>query len=97
MDFGLKLKKIRRENNLSQLDMAEILFTIQGNYSQYESNQRTPSFDLLKRLIGKFNLDASWLLSTNDCQTVLKNDTPVDVAEKLLNIEKKIDEILSKI
>jgi transcriptional regulator with XRE-family HTH domain len=37
MDFGTKLKKVRKENNLSQDEMAELLFTTQGNYSLYES------------------------------------------------------------
>lgn len=107
MDFGSKLKKIRQENGLSQELMAGLLFTTQGNYSQYESNQRTPSIDLLKRLIEKFNLDANWLLLPTNDQTnndQLKNSDSIKInnqyplsQETLGEIVKKIDEILSKL
>ena len=55
MDFGSKLKSIRKLNDLSQEQMADLLFTTQGNYSQYENNNRVPSLDLLKRLIDQFD------------------------------------------
>ena len=42
MDFGSKLKSIRKLNDLSQEQMADLLFTTQGNYSQYENNNRVP-------------------------------------------------------
>ena len=45
MNFGQKLKDIRKSSNLSQQDMSEILFTTQGNYSLYETNIRKPSID----------------------------------------------------
>ncbi len=74
MNFGEKLKQIRKANKLSQDEIAELLFTTQGNLSQYESNQRTPSIEMLKRLIEKFDLDANWLLSTNNEITVNFNE-----------------------
>ncbi len=110
MNFGEKLKLIRKENKYSQEEMAEILFTTQGNYSQYESNSRTPSLDLLKRLIERFDLDANWLLSGNSEQTVHFNDNSScniaalktdnyygDSSEKLSEIEKKLEIIISKL
>ncbi len=109
MQFGEKLKKVRKENNLSQEEMAELLYTTQGNYSLYESGQRTPSIDFLKRLIEQFNLDANWLLSNNE-QTIyfndnsscniaaLKTDNYYTVSsERLQEIEKKLDNILNKL
>lgn len=110
MNFGTKLKHIRKDNNLSQEEMAGILFTSQGNYSQYESNQRTPSIDLLTRLIEKFNLDANWLLCDSNEQTVHFNDnSSCNIAalkaenyhaipsEKLIELEKKLELILAKL
>ncbi|MBN8834548.1 MAG: hypothetical protein ABS68_00360 [Niastella sp. SCN 39-18] len=107
MDFGTKLKSIRKLKNLSQSEMADLLFTTQGNYSQYENNNRIPSLDLLKRLIEQFDLDANWLLSGSTEQVVNFNDNsscnivslktenyhqPFDQFEKL---EKKVDNILN--
>lgn len=66
MNFGNKMKTIRKINNFSQEQMADALFTTQGNYSQYENNNRIPSIDFIKRFIEKFNTDANWLLSDTD-------------------------------
>ena len=109
MDFGTKLKKIRKENNLTQEDMAELLFTTQGNYSLYESSQRTPSIEFLMLLIEKFKLDANWLLNNSE-QTInfndisscniaaLKTDNYYAISsEKLIEIESKLDSILKKL
>ena len=74
MNFGKKLKDIRKSNNLNQEDMADILCTTQGNYSQFETNHRKPSIDQIKILIEHFNLDANWLLSSNEDQIVNFND-----------------------
>jgi hypothetical protein len=75
----------------------------------YESKQRTPSLDLLMRLIEKFNLDANWLLASNDqavnfhdnssCNiAALKTDNYYTVSsDKLSEIEKKLDIILTKL
>lgn len=104
MNFGEKLKQIRIENKLNQVEMAEILYTTQGNYSQYESNARIPSMDLLKRIIERFNLDANWLIldtleqSTNftgNISTAGLND--INLAEKLSDIDRKFEIIISKL
>ena len=107
MDFGSKLKSIRKLNDLSQEQMADLLFTTQWNYSQYENNNRVPSIDLLKRLIDQFDLDANWLLSGSTEQVVNFNDNsscnivslktenfnhPYDHFEQL---QKKVDDILT--
>lgn len=111
MKFGEKLKKIRKHNGLSQEGMAEILFTTQGNYSQYESNSRIPSLNLVVRLIEIFSLDANWLLSSDSDQTVqFCNNNPSDIvapiktenchyksSDKLLEIERKLQIIISKL
>ncbi len=66
MNLGQKLNYIRKSNNLSQEDMADLLFTTQGNYSQYENNLRNPSIGQLKILVDRFNIDANCPFSNND-------------------------------
>jgi transcriptional regulator with XRE-family HTH domain len=110
MNFGEKLRHIRKENKLSQEDMANILFTTQGNYSQYESNSRIPSLPLLQTLIEHFKLDANWLLADNTGQTVNFNDnSSCNIAalktenyysvstEKISEILNKLDLVISKL
>ncbi|MEQ1554645.1 MAG: helix-turn-helix transcriptional regulator [Ferruginibacter sp.] len=110
MNFGKKLKDIRQSNNLSQEDMGEILFTTQGNISQYETNARKPSIDQIKILVERFNLDANWLLSNNEDQIVnfydqstcniaaLKTENYYSISsDKIADIENKLDLIISKL
>ena len=110
MSFGQKLKEIRKQNNLSQVDMGDILFTTQGNYSQYETNIRLPSIDQLKILIEHFKLDANWLLSSNEDQVInfydnsscniaaLKAENYYSIsAEKITELESKLDLIISQL
>lgn len=44
------LKQYRKENELVQERMAEILGVTQGTYSRIENNIDVPSFDLAKRI-----------------------------------------------
>jgi transcriptional regulator with XRE-family HTH domain len=110
MNFGQKLRDIRKQNNLNQQEMGEILFTTQGNYSQYETNLRKPSIDQLKILIDHFNLDANWLLSSNEDQIInfydhsscniatLKAENYYSIsADKIADIENKLNLIIAKL
>ena len=100
MNFGLKLKKVRKDNNLSQEAIADMLYVSQGNYSLFESNRRTPSIDFLMRLIEKFSLDANWLLSEHEVEfydnikdnieTLKMGDNASFFSEKLKAIEQKL-------
>lgn len=44
------LKQYRKENELVQERMAEIIGVTQGTYSRIENNIDVPSFDLAKRI-----------------------------------------------
>lgn len=101
MNLGLKLKKIRKENNLSQKAIAEMLYISQGNYSLYESNRRNPSLDFLMRVIEKFSLDANWLFCEQNIDyykidQYQKESNDELFFQRLTEIEKKLDLILDK-
>ncbi|MFN0082188.1 MAG: helix-turn-helix domain-containing protein [Ferruginibacter sp.] len=110
MNFGKKLKDIRKSNDLSQQDMSEILFTTQGNYRIFETNIRKPSINQLKILTEHFNLDANFLLPNNEEQVVNFNDqSSCNIAalkaenyysissDKIADIENKLNLIISKL
>lgn len=103
MTLARKLKCIRLANGLTQDEMADIFFTTQGNYSQYETGHRQVSVDMLILLIEKFKIDANWLLQSNNSSPAINNreganddikyyniDRP-DHMKLLINLSEKID------
>ena len=48
--LGNRLKKIRKDNKLSQSEVAAYLGTEQSNLSRYENNERMPDTVILERL-----------------------------------------------
>lgn len=60
---GNNIKKIRKEKNLSQKDMAKILNIPCSTYSNYENNNREPNAELLKRIASIFSINVNELLA----------------------------------
>ncbi|HLK26944.1 MAG TPA: helix-turn-helix transcriptional regulator [Puia sp.] len=61
--LGEKLKAIRKENKLTQEQMAEKLHMSQPAYNKYENDKSSPSADLLKKISEVFNISADELLN----------------------------------
>lgn len=66
MDFGIKLKKLRTERNLTQLQMAEILETSKSNISKYEAGSVEPSLDTIEKLTNYFCVSSDYLLGLSN-------------------------------
>ncbi len=58
MNYGHKLRQIRKYFNLKQEDFAEKINTSRSNVSMLESNDRGISLDVLKNLAENLNVDA---------------------------------------
>ena len=50
MDIGDKIKKIRREKNLTQKELAQKLGTSPQNLAQYENGKRNPKLKTIRQL-----------------------------------------------
>lgn len=66
MSFGNKLKKLRNERQLSQLQMSKFLHMEQSNYSRYETDKTTPSADLIMRVADVFHVTPDWLIQPDN-------------------------------
>jgi transcriptional regulator with XRE-family HTH domain len=86
MPFSTRLKKIRRESNKSQAEMAEILFMEQSTYSKYETGKIIPNTDMLQRISEKFSVDIAWLLSDDGNDVHFENGS-VNNGNGLVNAE----------
>lgn len=64
MDFGEKLHMLRKNNNLSQEKLAEILNVDRHCISRIENGQSEPGLTLLKNMANYFKVDIATLVGT---------------------------------
>lgn len=71
--IGKRLKQLRTENKISQQELANRLGTVISSISMYESNERTPSPEILIKITNIFNCSLDYLFEiTNNKNEVLK-------------------------
>lgn len=62
----MKLKELREENNLKQIDIANYLNIKQNTYSQYESEKRQLPIDVLIKLAKYYKTTTDYILGLED-------------------------------
>lgn len=62
MNFGVKLKALRKGLNLTQQQLAERIGVAKSVISYYESGDRFPSYDVLIQLTHVFHTTTDYLL-----------------------------------
>ena len=65
VDFGDRLKELRKRSNLSQEQLAQQLGITKGMISSYETSMRIPSYHILLKLSLLFNVSTDYLLGKN--------------------------------
>lgn len=71
MTLGYKIKLLRKENGLTQLELGDKLGLSKANISKYESNVHEPSIETLNKLSDLFNVSVDYLLG----RTNVRNHT----------------------
>lgn len=61
-----RLKQLRKENGLSQLDLGVILDIPQNLISNYERGKRNPNLTTIKKLATYFNVSIDYLVGFSD-------------------------------
>ena len=87
MNLSDNLKKIRKDNNLSQEQLAEKLGVSRQSVSKWESNQAYPEMDKVIQICQMFNLNVDELLNQNLKEIKEKK-------ESKSNINKYMDDFL---
>lgn len=68
MKFGEKLKKLRKENNITQDELAEKIYVTRTAISKWETGTGYPSLDSLKMLSKIFGTSLDDLISDEDIE-----------------------------
>ncbi len=74
MSFGIILKKLRQDNNLTQDELAKKIDTSRSNIANYENDKNMPSVDILEKLSKLFNVSTDYLLGKSDIRNPEKAD-----------------------
>ena len=68
MKFSEKLKMLRKENNLTQDELAKKLYVSRTAISKWETDMGYPSLETLKQIAEMFNTSIDSLLTNQDLQ-----------------------------
>lgn len=69
MTFGEKLKQLRKDNNLTQEDLAEKIYVTRTAVSKWETDKALPAIDSLKLISELFHVGIDDLISDGDIET----------------------------
>jgi transcriptional regulator with XRE-family HTH domain len=88
--IGERIKYIRKLNNKSQIQFAEILGISQASLSEIESGKSKPMFDTLIKLGLTYQIDMNWLLNNSGVESLatLQSD---DVS--LINTYRQLEKV----
>lgn len=68
-DFGKIIKEIRKNNNLTQKELADKLFVTYQAVSKWENNKSIPDITILQKISELYNIDLNNLTITNKKQS----------------------------
>ena len=74
MEFNEKLQELRKRENLTQEELAEILHVSRAAVSKWESGRGLPSIDSLKDISRHFSISLDDLLSSENLLAIAENE-----------------------
>lgn len=91
MQLADKLQQLRKQKNISQEELAQILEVSRQSVSKWESGQSVPEIDKIVRLSDIFEVTTDYLLKdTNDEQTAVKEDKSITEKAQMLTPNQKL-------
>ena len=100
MILGYRLKRLRKDNNMSQEELGKLLGVTKVSVSGYENGTRIPSMEVLITILNVFKISADYLLGReldvvceSNEETILmsKNDIGIINELNISSIEYKGD------
>ncbi|MGG1554261.1 helix-turn-helix domain-containing protein [Paenibacillus ferrarius] len=89
-DIGYRIKCIRKENNLNQIQFAKSIGISQGNLSEIEMGNSNPSAETLISIRAQYNVNLNWLLigATAEEGTTYEHE----FEKKLIEVFRNLDD-----
>lgn len=83
MEFSEKLQTLRKQEGLTQEELAQALFVSRTAISKWESGKGYPSIDSLKEISKYFSITIDELLSSEELITAAQDDNRKNIADLL--------------
>jgi len=74
--FGTRLRELREEKELNQIELSKILNVVNSTISQYEAGNRKPDSSMLEKIATYFETSIDYLVGRTDAKS--SNETPFD-------------------
>lgn len=66
MLFNERLKQLRIQNNITQLELSRFLGLSKSTIAMYEKGRREPNFETIEKIADFFNVDMNFLLGKSN-------------------------------
>ena len=100
MDFGNRLRKLRKEKNMTQEELAKLINSTKANISKYETGKVEPNIETIRFFADYFDVSVDYLLDKTNVRRqhdVLAFHTTADLTEEEWEeIKNYVDYIRSK-
>ena len=90
MDFGTRLKNLRKQAGLTQQQLAAQLGITKSVVSFYELQERSPSPEVLVKLAAIFHVSADYLLGLDTRETIDVSDLDEEDARAVRIIVERL-------
>lgn len=97
MKLGEKITKLKKLKNLSQVDLAEATGISRDAISKYERGDAIPSVQYAKKIADALGVSLDYLVSDDDKEEVLDNDTLKRIRDIQKLPESEKDKVFSVI
>jgi transcriptional regulator with XRE-family HTH domain len=82
------LKKLRKQNKLSQKELGKIFHAAQNTVSQWENAIKMPSYEIIEEIADYFNVTVDYLLGREE----KPSENPNDLSNKIMELFNHLDE-----
>lgn len=89
MTFQNRLKQLREESNLTQLELAQKFNITSQTISQYERGIRTPDFNLLNSIADFFGVSVDYLLGRTDIKNYEEDTIAAHTDDRTQNLSEE--------
>lgn len=67
-----RLRDLREDADLSQIECAKIAYISKNSYIRYETGERTPPFDVIVNLAKYYNVSIDYIAGLTNCKKMFK-------------------------
>ena len=93
--FPERLKELRKEKGMTQIDLAKALGVSSGTVAMWETGKRKPSFEMFDKLTALFDRRLDYILGSSDDDSSLLKENESDMLGDWV-VQEEYEDIMRK-